>query len=118
MRRIARERGIRLSHRIAELCRYLREEAEEFYLDEQLMKCGPMIGACMIRLSFSGNRTEYIDNLHNSMLNTMRTKKWLEIAADRGLIEDRTYISLRRECLDLIDILMRKTEDLAADLEL
>ena len=116
MRRIARERGIRLSRRIAALCRYLREEAEEYYLDEQLMKYGSNVASSMIRLSFSNDQSEYIDNLHHAMLNVMRTKQWLEIAEEKGLIEDRTYVSLRRECLDLIDILMRKLEDLAEEL--
>ena len=93
-----------------------KEIREEYYLDEQLMKYGSNVASSMIRLSFSNDQSEYIDNLHHAMLNVMRTKQWLEIAEEKGLIEDRTYVSLRRECLDLIDILMRKLEDLAEEL--
>ena len=118
MRKIAYDRGMRLSKRIVKLHTYLRDEAQEEYLAEKILKHGSMIGACMIRLGFSKDNAEYIDNLHDAMVNTVKTLRWLNIIYDRGFIEYQTYLSLSRECDELINILMRKTSALMDDLEM
>ena len=116
MRKIAYERGARLTNRIIKLQDYLRDEADEDYLAEQINKYGSEIRFCMFRLNYADDRMEYIKNLHDAMRNVVKTKQWLDIIEERGLIEYRTYISMARECLDLVDILMRKTAKLASDL--
>lgn len=116
MRKIAQDRGIRLSNRIVKMHNYLRDEAQEDYLAEQIMKYGSAIGADLIRLQLSDGSMEYIDHLHKAMVNVVKTMRWLNIINDRGYIEYRTYISMRRECSDLIDILMRKTSALVDEI--
>ena len=116
MRKIACERGDRLTNRIIKLHNYLRDEADEDYLAEQIFQYGAMIGPGMSRLDQSDDRMDYIKNLHNVMRNIVKTRQWLDIIDERGFIEYRTYISMVRECQDLIDILMRKTEGMASDL--
>lgn len=116
MRKIAQDRGIRLSNRIVKLHNYLSDEAQEEYLAEQIMKYGSEIGADLIRLHLSDDRMEYIDYLHKAMVNVVKTLRWLNVINERGFIEYRTYISLRRECSDLIDILMRKTSALVDEI--
>ena len=118
MRKIAKERGIRLSHRFAKLCDYLRDEAGEKYAAEQLMKYGGTIGACMIQLEMTAGTNDYMKGLHEAVYHTVKARNWLNLMYDKGYIEDRTYVSMNRECLDLMEILLRKTENLFADLDL
>lgn len=117
MRKIAKEKAVRLSERLAKLYGYLKDEAHEEYLAENIMNYGGEIGAAITRLDPDNDEMEYIDDLHHAMLCTVKTVRFLDMVFEKGYLEDRTYISMRRECNDLITILLRKTEKLVPDID-
>ena len=115
MRNIAKEKAVRLSERIVKLYVYLKDEAHEEYLAENLVKYGGEIGPAMTRLESSVSHMEYIGNLRSAMVSTVKAMRILDQVYEKGYLEERPYISMRRECNDLITILLRKTAKLVPE---
>ena len=122
MSRIVLERVDRFSKRLENLEHYLREEAEDDYLADQIQKYNSLAADAVFQTEFPETHDDYINSLKYCLLYLSKIRLWLTMANDKGYLEYQTYISLRRECDELFKIFMRKTkklfEDLLGDIDL
>ena len=122
MRKIAFDRAVRLSERLIHLEKYLRFEAEEEYLADQIAKYGSLIGDAVLHLESAYDQKEYTDGLKYGLMSVMKVRRWLKFLYEENYLEDQTYKSLLRECDDLFNILMRKSrrlfDELLGDMDL
>ncbi|MFI3325226.1 MAG: four helix bundle protein [Clostridia bacterium] len=103
---IISEKSKTFAIRIINLNKYLRTEHKEFVLSNQILKSGTSIGANVREARRGQSSADFISKLSISLKEADETQYWLELLYETNYISDKEFISLNKDCEELIKILV------------
>ena len=95
--------------RIVRLCRYLREEKNEWILSKQLLRSGTSIGANVAEALASISKKEFLAKMYISFKECHETEYWLELLHDTNYLSDEEFESINLDNIALKKILSSNT---------
>ena len=96
--------------RIIKLCKYLQTEHKEYVLTKQLLKSGTSIGANVRESSRAQSRADFFAKMYIAYKEADETAYWLELLYECEYLSKDMYISIYRDCQELIRILTAITK--------
>ena len=92
--------------RIIRMNRYLREEMQEFVLSKQILRSGTAIGALIRESEFAQSPADFINKLSVGLKEANETDYWLNLLYDTNHIDEQSFISMEKDCNELIALLV------------
>jgi len=100
--------------RIIRLYQFLKKEKKEYELSTQLIHSGTSIGA-NVKEAIRGQSTkDFRAKLNIALKEASETEYWLELLVETDYIDQKQYVSLDKDCVELIKILtaiLKSSED-------
>jgi four helix bundle protein len=92
--------------RIIRLHQHLETKQKGFILSRQLLNSGTSIGANVIESVFAQSTKDFISKLQISLKETNETEYWLELLLATEYINEKEFLSIQADCLELKKILI------------
>lgn len=102
---IVREKSFKFAIRIVRLNIYLREIKKEFVLSKQILRSGTSIVANIEEATGGVSTADFIYKLSTAYKESRETHYWLRLFHETGLIEDKMFESLEKDCTEILKIL-------------
>jgi len=102
--------------RIVRLYKYLCENKKEFVMSKQLLKAGTSIGANIAEAEFAISKKDFIAKRSIALKECSETKYWLELLYKTNFISKNEFLSISKDCLELLKILAASTKTLKKNL--
>lgn len=90
--------------RIIKLSDYLETE-KKYVLGKQILKSGTSIGANIHEAIYAQSEADSISKLSISLKEASETEYWIDLLVDSGIVEEKSVIDLKDECVQLIKLL-------------
>ena len=91
--------------RIVRASKYLTD-SKEFILSKQLLRSGTAVGALIREAEFAQSPADFISKMSIALKETNETFYWLSILKDTQYIEEPVYLSMTKDCSELIKMLV------------
>ena len=91
--------------RIVKASKYLTE-SKEFILSKQLLRSGTAVGALIREAEFAQSPADFISKMSIALKEANETSYWLSILKDIQYIEEPIYLSMTKDCSELIKMLV------------
>jgi len=91
--------------RIIGCYKYLIEEQRELVMSKQLLRCGTSIGANTRESKNAQSRMDFLNKLNIALKEADETEYWLDLLHETKYLDDKQYISLNNDCVELIKML-------------
>ena len=101
-----RTKSYEFAIRIVKLARSLQTDAKEYVLSKQLLKSGTAIGALIREAEFGQSKADFTSKMSIALKEANETDYWLSILKDTGQIEEEQFGILRKDCQELIAMLV------------
>ena len=92
--------------RIVNLYRYLMKK-NEFVLSKQILRCGTSIGANVREAVQAQSRADFLSKISIALKESNEALYWLELLDATDFIAKRSYVSIHRDCDELVCILTK-----------
>ncbi len=103
---VLRSKSYSFGVRIVRLSQYLVTEHKEFVLSRQVLRSGTAVGA-LIREAENGiSRADFRNKMSIALKEANETEYWLPILKDTDYINEKTFLSLTEDCVELIKMLI------------
>ena len=102
---IVKEKSMPFAKRIGSLYKYLGAEHHEYVMSKQILRSGTSIGANIAEAVYGSSRKDFASKLQIAQKEASETLYWLELLNSCDYIPDNLYISLSKDCRELISIL-------------
>ena len=99
------DKSYRFAVRIVRLCQYLRGSKNEFIISKQLERSGTSIRANISEGKQGQSRADFINKFAVALKETTETKYWLSLLHDTDYLNDREYLSIQNDCIEIEKIL-------------
>ena len=96
--------------RIVKLYKYLADERREFVLSKNVLRAGTYIGAHAKAAQESESRAGFIHEMSVALQKASETEYWLQLLHDGEFLEEKAYLSIHADCVELIKILKAITK--------
>jgi len=93
--------------RIIKCYKYLVEQKNERVMSKQLLRSGTSIGANTRESRNAQSRLDFLNKLNIALKEADETTYWLDLLHTTEYIDDKMYISLDKDCNELISILVK-----------
>ena len=100
---LIREKAMAFSKRIYHLNEYLIEK-RKFSLADQVFRSGTSIGANLSEAVRAESDSDFVHKYAIAMKEAEETRYWLELAWRVDLLDDKLYMSLKKDCEELIKL--------------
>ena len=101
---IVEEKSYKFALRIIKLYRYLSEKKKEFVLSRQILRCGTSIGANIKEALQAESKPDFIHKLSIALKESSETEYWLNLLRDSDIIDNNSYESIIKDCVEIIKI--------------
>ena len=102
---IVRDKAFKFAVRIVRLNIYLRETKREYVLSKQILRSGTSIGANIEEATGGVSTADFIYKLSIAYKEARETHYWLRLFHETGLIDDKIFKSLEKDCTEILKIL-------------
>ena len=99
--------------RIVNLYKYLCKNYNLYDIASQVLRCGTSIVANLSESEFAISRNDFKTKIYIALKEAGETKFWLELLHDTKYIDDKSFESIYKDCLELIRLLISTTKTLA-----
>ena len=103
---VIKDKSFDFAVRIVNLYKFLAFQKNEFVLSKQLLKSGTSIGANLEEALGSQSNKEFIAKLHISYRESKESLYWLKLLFKTEYINEKEFISLSKDCEELIKIIV------------
>lgn len=103
---ILQDKSYSFSIRIVKLSRYLQTEKKEFILSKQILKSGTSVGALIREAQFGQSKANFISKMSIALKEANETDYWLSLLKDTEFINHKMFISLQKDCSELLALLV------------
>lgn len=98
-------KAYQFSIRVVKAYKYLCEEQKEFVLSQQLLRCGTSIGANITEANGAISRADFRAKMSIAYKESLETQYWLSLLKDTGYIEERAFISIQNDVIEISKML-------------
>ena len=102
---VVQKKSYAFALRIVKLYRWLCQDKKEFVLGNQLIRSGTSIGANVEEAIGGQSDRDFLAKMSIAYKETRETHYWLRLLHDTGLLEDKAYQSLIKDCDELLKLL-------------
>ena len=92
--------------RIVKLYQCLTAERNEYVLSQQILRSGTSIGANITEAIHGSSRKDFIAKLQIAKKEAAETRYWLEILQDGAYLSEQEYLSVVKDCNEIISMLI------------
>jgi len=101
------EKSFRFGVRIIKF--YMMHIKNEFYLNDifkQLLNSGTSIGANVAESQEAASKRDFINKLSIALKEARETEYWLKLLKESAIINEKEFVSLINDCVELIRLLI------------
>ncbi len=102
---IAQQKSMAFAKRIIRLYQYLCKEHSEYVMSKQVLRSGTSIGANITEGIYGSSRKDFLSKLQIAQKEAAETLYWLELLNSCGYISNALYLSLCKDCREILSIL-------------
>ncbi|MCL1892541.1 MAG: four helix bundle protein [Alphaproteobacteria bacterium] len=102
---ITKQKAMEFSIRIYNLYKYLCENKKEFVLSKQILRSGTSIGANLSEAECAISENDFVSKIYISYKECSETLYWLELLKNIGLINQKEFNSINKDCEEIIKLL-------------
>jgi four helix bundle protein len=102
---ILRTKSFDFAIRIVNLYKYLVAEKHEFVMSKQLLRAGTAIGALYREAEHAESKADFIHKLAIAQKEANETIYWLELLKATEFIEDKEFISMNEDAVELLKLI-------------
>lgn len=99
------EKSVDFALRIIKLSRYLNDR-NEYVLSKQILRSGTSIGANIAEAVYARSSADFLSKRTIALCEARETAYWLLLLHESGCITDVQYTSLKKDCEELIAIMV------------
>jgi four helix bundle protein len=99
------EKAIKFALRVVKLYRFLSEEKNEYVLSKQILISGTHIAKFIKDATQGESKQVFSGDMQIALKKASETEFWLLILHEGGFLEDKPYISVNDDCVELIKML-------------
>lgn len=103
---VLRSKSYAFGVRIVRLSQFLVIEHREFVLSKQVLRSGTAIGALAREAEYGISRADFRNKMSIALKEANETEYWLSILKDTDYINEKLFLSLNQDCVELIRILI------------
>ena len=103
---IVKEKSYAFALRMIKTYKYLTQEYREFVLSKQVLSSGTAIGALVRESEHAQSQADFINKLNIALKEANETEYWLMLLKDSEYLDEQTFISLHKDCDELIRLLV------------
>ena len=106
---IIKEKSKDFAIRIIKMYQYLIKDAEhnEYVLSKQVLRSGTSIGANVKEALRGQSRSDFRAKMNIALKEASETEYWLELLKETGYITEESFLSIHKDCLEIIKILTK-----------
>ena len=112
MKDIATKKSKVLSIKIINLYKMLCTEKKEFVMSKQVLRAGTSIGANLAEAEFAISSKDYVLKKTIALKECAETIYWLELLHDTKFLEEKIFIELQNECMEVLKLLQSSIKTL------
>jgi four helix bundle protein len=106
MKSIVGEKAYKFALQVIRAYRYLTQEQREFVLSKQLLRSGTSIGALTKEAEHAQSKVDFINKMNVALKEANETEYWLMLLKDSEYLDEKTFVSLHNDCVELIRMLI------------
>jgi four helix bundle protein len=91
--------------RIIKLYKYLISDHKEYVLSKQILRCGTSIGALVKEAEHAQSKPDFLNKMNVALKEANETEYWLMLLKDSNFIDEKSFISIQNDCIELIRLL-------------
>ena len=91
--------------RIFKLCKFIKEEKQEFIITGQLFRSGTSIGANIAESRYAASKADFTNKLHIAVKEASETEYWLTLLTEAEILSEVESKSILSDCAELIKLL-------------
>ena len=101
--------------RCVNLKKYLNNEKHEFDIARQLFRSGTSIGANAKEALRGQSRPDFRAKMNISLKEASESEYWIDLLFNTGYIDEKKYMSLKADCVEILKILTTIVKNSAED---
>ena len=105
MERIVQKKSVQFAVRIVKLCKYLREEQNEYILTKQILRSGTSIGANIAEAQQAQSKSDFVHKMSIALKEASETDYWIRLLHATDCLNDKEKDSILLDCAELIKML-------------
>ena len=105
MERIVQKKSFQFAVRIVKLCKYLREEQNEYILTKQILRSGTSIGANIAEAQQAQSKSDFVHKMSIALKEASETDYWIRLLHATDYLNDKEKDSILLDCAELIKML-------------
>lgn len=103
-------KSMEFAKRIVNLYKYLCNEKNEFVLSKQLLRSGTSIGANIAEAECGISKKDFLAKMYISFKECAETEYWLELIFSSDYINEKEYVSIKKDCIEIKKMLSAITK--------
>jgi len=103
---LLKDKSYRFALRVIKAYKFLSQEQREFVLSKQMLRSGTAIGALIREAEQAQSKADFISKLNISLKEANETEYWLLLLKDSDYIDEKGFISIHKDCVELIRLLI------------
>ena len=103
---VIKDKSYSFALRVIKAYKFLSDEKREFVLSKQLLRSGTAIGALVREAEHAQSRADFIHKMNISLKEANETEYWLMLLKDSGYIDEISFLSIHKDCDELIRLLV------------
>ena len=103
---LIKEKSYRFALRVIKAYKFLSQEQREFVLSKQMLRSGTAIGALVREAEQAQSKADFISKMNISLKEANETEYWLMLLKDSDYIDEKSFISIQQDCVELIRLLI------------
>ncbi len=103
--------------RIINLYKYIKTEKKEFTVTNQILRCGTSIGANIAESECAISKKDFLSKIYIAQKECNETIYWSDILHETDYLNDKEYISLQEDCIELMKMLKATTKTMVKSLD-
>jgi four helix bundle protein len=92
--------------RIVNLYKFLCSDSKEFVLSKQVLRSGTAIGALVYEGEHAQSPADFLNKMNIALKEANETMYWLCLLKDSDYISLESYISIEKDCSELVKLLV------------
>jgi four helix bundle protein len=105
MDHIVGPKSYKFALRCVELYKWLIAEKNEAVLSKQLLRSGTSIGASVREATHAQSKADFINKMNVALKEASETEYWLMLLKDSRFMSDVAFVSMHKDCDEIIRLL-------------
>ncbi|MDR1361110.1 MAG: four helix bundle protein [Rickettsiales bacterium] len=111
------QKALKFAGRITLLQKYLCENKKEFIISKQIYRSGTSISANLSEAECAISKKDFLAKMHIAYKECSETQNWLKVLHNSGLLTEKQYESMYKDCNEIIKILTTSIKTVKRNLE-